>query len=508
MFPFPGLDVNPIPSPQLYSYQELRLIYHVASISHQLGALEANGFTLWTSKIPTIIGIGATHRFVMDALMAFSAEHISSITGCPMVGKMAFEHRGHALVGLGKAIHAFSQENSDAVLAASLVLSWQATDWRGWTHHMHGTRGIIESMEPWKDRSQFAEFMTETATFPTAPSSPKPDHKPRLPGKDDMDAFSRTLHQLQKLETHLKQNREDTKAVAQLISFLKGTRKVDPNLQVADQFERLKPLRDWLFWLPVMHLQQSHASPSALVTIAHYYAVALLMERMFPEIGAAYFGSLSIGPLEEISRRLVSINVACDPNAFPELPPLLQLMSYATDMVREFRTRMGWFSPAPSPFVREDFATPMTTAPLSDGLPYAENPIFSYSTENLSIKTEGGAQGIPVSPMAMPSPYSNQQYLNIPPPMNGCYSPVSSTCDASSVGDDFYEASPAVYSDNEDCGPYDMGFGSNLRLSVSSTGEDMRNNFDSYDMGFAATHSPLGGPYGVGFVIPVQPVWN
>lgn len=53
VFPFPGLDVNPIPSPQLYSYQELRLIYHVASISHQLGALEANGFTLWTSKIPT-----------------------------------------------------------------------------------------------------------------------------------------------------------------------------------------------------------------------------------------------------------------------------------------------------------------------------------------------------------------------------------------------------------------------------------------------------------------------
>lgn len=53
LFPFPGLDINPTPSPQLYSYQELRLIYHVASISHQLGALEANGFTLWTSKIPT-----------------------------------------------------------------------------------------------------------------------------------------------------------------------------------------------------------------------------------------------------------------------------------------------------------------------------------------------------------------------------------------------------------------------------------------------------------------------
>lgn len=53
IFPFSGLDINPTPSPQLYTQEELRLIYHVASVSLQLGALEANGFTLWTSKIPT-----------------------------------------------------------------------------------------------------------------------------------------------------------------------------------------------------------------------------------------------------------------------------------------------------------------------------------------------------------------------------------------------------------------------------------------------------------------------
>lgn len=90
----------------------------------------------------SIIGIAASHRFVMDALLAFSAEHISNITGCPMVGKMVFEHRSHAMVGLGKALNAFSEDNSDAILAASLVLSWQATDWRSWTQHMQGTRGV------------------------------------------------------------------------------------------------------------------------------------------------------------------------------------------------------------------------------------------------------------------------------------------------------------------------------------------------------------------------------
>lgn len=53
LFPFPHLDVKPAPVPALYSFEELRLIHHVASISHELSALDANGFTLWTGRIPT-----------------------------------------------------------------------------------------------------------------------------------------------------------------------------------------------------------------------------------------------------------------------------------------------------------------------------------------------------------------------------------------------------------------------------------------------------------------------
>lgn len=368
-------------------------------------------------------------------------------------------------------------------------------------------------MEGWKHKSQFGDFIAETTTFPTAPSSPTPDHKPRLPGKDDTEAFNRTLQHLQKLETYLKQNREDTKLVSQLISFLKGTRKVDPAMQVSDQFERLKPLREWLFWLPVMHLRQTQAAPNALVVIAYYYTVAVVMERMFPEIGAAYFGNLSIGPLEEIDKRLVSHGVY-DSEAYPE--STRQLMSFARELVSEFRTRMGWFTPAPSPFSgRDEYALPITSGPLTDRLPpYSGNPIFSYSTENLSIKTESSAPGAPVSPVAMPSPYSNQQYLKIPPPMVGCYSPASSTCEASSVGDEFnFETSPIVYSDNEDSGSYDLGYaGPNLRLSLSGPGssDNLPNSFDSCNMGYTGTNAHMGGPYDFGFVTPiqVQPLWN
>lgn len=91
--------------------------------------MDANNFTLWTRQIPTLLKIAATYPYVMQALLAFSATHISWLTNCPLVGNMACVHRGTAFKELQEAIGSFSRENSDAILAASLVLSWQATDW-------------------------------------------------------------------------------------------------------------------------------------------------------------------------------------------------------------------------------------------------------------------------------------------------------------------------------------------------------------------------------------------
>ncbi|KAM7215107.1 oxidase assembly protein 2, variant [Rhypophila decipiens] len=484
VFPFPSLNIYPAPSPELLTNEELRLIHHVASISHQMIEIGANGFTMWTRQIPTIIQIGATNDYVMHSLLAFSAMHIAFLTSCPLVGNIAFEHRGIALKGLQEAIGTFSRETSDAILAASLVLSWQATDWRSWTQLMQGTSSVIDAMDPWKHESQFGDFIAESSTFPTAPPSPTPDHKPCQPRKEDIDAFQKTLQQLQKVETHLKQNREDTKWITQLISFLKGARKVSPTLSVSQQFERLRPLRTWLFWLPVAALQQTRGSPNALVIIAHYYTVALLMERLFPEIGAAYFGSLCINPVEEIARRLYSINVSGDFEGDLQTP--VTLMQFPLDTVEEFRSRMGWLQPVRTPsFPQYDppnfymneggspVSLPHTASP--EYLPYGDNPAFSYSTENLSVVTSDHVPNSAVSPLQL-SPYTDHQYLSVPSPSYGGYSPASSTFG------DFGDSTSIAYSDPEE--------------------------YDSFDMGFPATSPMMGGghPYGVGFVHP-QPVW-
>lgn len=65
----------------------------------------------------------------MSALLALSASHLAWQTENTDTMNLAYHHRGVALKGLHEAIGAFSRENSDAILAASMLLSWQATEW-------------------------------------------------------------------------------------------------------------------------------------------------------------------------------------------------------------------------------------------------------------------------------------------------------------------------------------------------------------------------------------------
>lgn len=303
-------------------------------------------------------------------------------------------------------------------------------------------------MQPWKNESQFGDFIAEQSTFPTAPPSPVPNAKSLTqPRKQDLDALQHAFTQLQHVETILSESKEDPKAISQLMSFIRGIRKVTPSQTAAQRFEMLNPLRAWLFWLPVMYLQQARESPYALVVLAYYYTVALVVEPIFPEVGAAYFGSLSLQPIEEIARRLFSLNVS--QTSEDDLQAPLALMEYPIDMVSKFRARMGWAQPqrtASFPTFQQSFdMNPLDTNNL---YPFGNNPAFSYSQEHLTpLQSEPGSA---ISPLSL-DPFSghhSQQFLGIPSPSvyGGYHSPSSSFGDiaySDQGGDDYlFETSP------------------------------------------------------------------
>lgn len=309
-------------------------------------------------------------------------------------------------------------------------------------------------MEPWKHESQFGDFIAEQSTFPTAPPSPAPGAKKLSgPRKQDLAALQLAYAQLQKVEAHLVAHNEDPKAIQQLMSFVRAVRKVSPNHTAAQRFEMLNPLRAWLFWLPVMFLQQTRGSPSALIILAHYYTVALVVEPLFPEVGAAYFGSLSLGPIEDIARRLFSINISHSTDSNMQTP--LNLMEYPIDMVSKFRNRMGWIQPertASFPIFRDNAYSmeesyPHTMSPFG-------NPAFAYSQEHLMTMPPDPMSATAMSPLNL-EPYSGH-YLSIPSPsgFGGYHSPASS-----GLGE-----SPIMYSDHGDDLALYEGHGSGLNF--------------------------------------------
>lgn len=75
------------------------------------------------------LSLATTEASVMQSILAFSASHLAWISQSSETRNLAFHHAGIALKGLHEGIENFTKANSDAVLASSLLLAWQATDW-------------------------------------------------------------------------------------------------------------------------------------------------------------------------------------------------------------------------------------------------------------------------------------------------------------------------------------------------------------------------------------------
>lgn len=215
---------------------------------------------------------------------------------------------------------------------------------------MQGTSTVIDAMQSWKLESHFADFMDEQPTFPRAPSTPLPldPLAPREARPEDLSSLQHVHRALRNLEAYVAGQEEETKRLKELMSFIRSLRSFLPVTSPAQQFELLHPLRSWLFWLPISFLQRPKREASTLLVLAHFYAVALALSPIFTEVGAAYFGSMSISPIEEIMDNLTRMQETQPPEENGQSP--LTFMQFPLEMVADFRARMGWAQHSPLPY--------------------------------------------------------------------------------------------------------------------------------------------------------------
>nr|UPX44866.1 hypothetical protein FAC5L9_29 [Penicillium camemberti] len=336
--PYPELVQCPRAGWSHLSRADLRLVHHIVGLSIDLHRRGLSSCTVWAQKMPNFLAIALTNEFVMSSILGLSAFHLAFLTRDQETKQLAYHHKVTALRGLQTAIGSFSKDNCEAVLAASILLSWQATERQMWMSLQQGISTVLESMHPfWKQESELAQFVENQRAL-SASDFP-------LSLDEDLNQLDQTVHALQVSQKRVSHNPEHAQRLAELVEFVQQFRNDYPTQTSEQAFERIQVLRRWLFWLPASMLRGGDSDFSALAVLSQFFAVGVALDRFYPEMGGAYLGGLSIGPIEE-TYRILAANSATDPYS-ADLRLGMALMELPQRVVARYRTRLAW-SPRPS----------------------------------------------------------------------------------------------------------------------------------------------------------------
>ncbi|OCL04102.1 hypothetical protein AOQ84DRAFT_417008 [Glonium stellatum] len=340
-FPFPELRVYPQPQWRAYSKTELRLIHHLSSISNEMFRSRTSKLTVWTDLMPKFLSVASSHPFVMHSILAFSASHLAWISQSTETRNLAFHHGGVALKGLHEGIANFSRANSDAVLASSLLLAWQATDWRGWASLVTGTKTVINAMQPWRHESLFSEYIAEQGAIPYQSfMNPTGSLVTQEARREHLGIIQLIHSSLQRLQPYLVRHDQEGKWVDQLKGYIERLRASSSPQTAEEQFSQLYALRKWLFWVPISLLAARRGDVTVLLVLAHFYATALALEPMFPDVGPAFCANLALSPLEEIIR-IISTLQSTQSYSQPTQAAVL-MMDFPRDTASSYQSRREW----------------------------------------------------------------------------------------------------------------------------------------------------------------------
>lgn len=363
--------------------------------------------------------------------------------------------------------------NSDAVLASSLLLAWQATDWRGWASLVAGTKTVIQSMQPWKHESLFADYIAEHSPMSNRhfmnPVSTSVSQEART---QQLNTLADIHNSLQRMQPYLSRNDQETKWVDQLKGYLDRLRATNQAQSPEEQFNQLYALRKWLFWVPISLLSAKRGDVNVLCVLAHFYATALALEPMFPDVASVLVSDLSLLPLEEI---VTVVQGYQDPRYDSRIQTMSYLIQYPIDMVSSYKTRREWTRQhitAVSPVTQPSYALESINLDL-------ENQIAQYSNYG---------QAHSLSPAFAPSPLGF-----LPPGMSS--TPASPFLDiprtsADAYGSSTYAASSypsSSYASSNYASP--LGSPANTLLPPYAAPSDHTYNYgmSGYTSGFVAT---------------------
>lgn len=283
-------------------------------------------------------------------------------------------------------------------------------DRRSWSSLRAGIQSVLSAMQTWKHESIFAEYINEEDLFVGV----YPSRRPSLDSADRNTILSNTIQASQRLQRFLVGHETESYWMGQLLQYLQRLHMSNPAQTPDEQYSHLYLLRKWLFWVPTLLLERPAGQGPSMLVLSYFYATALAVEPLYPDLGSAFCARIALAPLEQIinvtdgmqSQRAMDQNsveiaalmqfpqqmalslrhrlIQSQQMALQQAPPTLSVNPDTLDY-----TSIGNLSPAfaPSPLHGTQTPTPSSHASYLE-VPAAQSG-FTYGTQSWGVPSPG-----------------------------------------------------------------------------------------------------------------------
>ena len=149
-------------------------------------------------------------------------------------------------------------------------------------------------MSEWRDESIFYSYIQRHPGF-FSPNSLRP---PSI-SFDDTSLFL-AIDALQRSSSRMSKAHPLSSRLKEILDFTHEIQICSATMRSEQLFEKLQPLRAWLFWMPVTLVQYREIEVTEMILLAQLYTIALAIDSSLPELGGAALGSLTVVPIEQI----------------------------------------------------------------------------------------------------------------------------------------------------------------------------------------------------------------
>jgi hypothetical protein len=192
--------------------------------------------------------------------------------------------------------------------------------------------------------------------------------------------------------------------VDQLLSYVQRLQATPPAQSPEEQFSQSYMIRKWLFWVPISLLQRQGGKGPAMLALAHFYATALTLEPLFPDLGASFCSALALPALENIIN--VTTAMRSEQGLDSASSEIATLMSFPQQAAFNYRSQLLQSQPGAamqSVPVAYDFTADMNNYTATGNL----SPAFAPSTPHYTPSASTSVSS------------SSTPYLEVPSSLDG-----------------------------------------------------------------------------------------